>query len=289
VGSDLGSQVPPVVQEMSAELLEPVENGFHDRCWCLIKSFRFNVPIWNDTCNSLPCRTIYSGFRLRVVRGQEMRRSLPILALLGLSVTYGAGTVRADGVDYTVSGKYAAITNTPSTPLSNPGDTFTFSFFVDSAMLTSQVNGMSNAINIKFDYSDSSGDILTNQPGVITFFSTSFGQLGLFNIEFFPPGGGDFFLQLQGPDSGFNVGPPLSLNTGMFTPTPGDTTTGLGSNLGDFDPSNPNFPMGFGQDAILMGSVDAVATPEPSSLLLLGSGFIALGSFARKRISASHN
>jgi len=33
----------------------------------------------------------------------------------------------------------------------------------------------------------------------------------------------------------------------------------------------------------------AVSTPEPSSLLLLGGGFLALGGFARRRLSARFN
>ena len=223
-----------------------------------------------------------------------MRRLLAILALLGLSVTYGAGTTRADGVDYKVSGTYAAITGSPSTPLSTPGDTFTFTFSVDPAtlLMVGQVNGESNPIDIMFNYSDSSGDKLTKQPGVIRFMDTTGSNSGLFMIQF-SSGTGTFFLSLEGP-SGFNAST-LTLNTGMFNATPGDTTTGLGSILGDFDPSIPSCNLSLltpvcPQDAILSGTVDAVATtPEPSSLLLLGSGFIALGSFARKRFSTSLN
>jgi hypothetical protein len=44
-------------------------------------------------------------------------------------------------------------------------------------------------------------------------------------------------------------------------------------------------------DAIIDGKVTATPTgvPEPSSLLLLGSGFLALGGFARKRLVARFN
>jgi hypothetical protein len=148
--------------------------------------------------------------------------------------------------------------------------------------------GMSLPIGISFDYTDSSGHSLMNQAGMITFLTEA--QFGLFTVEF-PLGGADFFLFLEGPDAGFNEGTPPTLNTGMFPITDGDTTgmaSNSGSILGECDPAGPLCP-NFSLDAITKGTVDAVATPEPSSLLLLGSGFIALGSFARRRFSASHN
>jgi hypothetical protein len=45
-------------------------------------------------------------------------------------------------------------------------------------------------------------------------------------------------------------------------------------------------------DSVVLSSVDVtspVPTPEPSSLLLLGSGFLALSGFARKRLIAHFN
>jgi hypothetical protein len=223
-----------------------------------------------------------------------MRKLLMIGAVLGLSVGFTALTASADGVvDYTVTGTYAAIMGFPSTPLSTPGDTFTFTFSVDPALLTSQVNGTSNPISVSdINYTDSSGHSLTNQAGTINFFTVE--QLGLFDLEFLS-GTGDFFLSLQGP-AGFNVGPPLTLNTGgPFTVTPGDTTgtaMNQGSILGDFDPSLCNSDLTIcPMDAIIEGKVTATPTgvPEPSSLLLLGSGFLALGGFARKRVTTLFN
>jgi PEP-CTERM motif-containing protein len=96
----------------------------------------------------------------------------------------------------------------------------------------------------------------------------------LFDIEFFPASSDDFILQLFGPDAGFIDGPTPTLNTGVFTITPGDEL-GDGSSLGDYT----NFAI----NSVTSGTVTA-AMPEPSSLLLLGSGFLALGSFARKRL-----
>jgi hypothetical protein len=38
-----------------------------------------------------------------------------------------------------------------------------------------------------------------------------------------------------------------------------------------------------------LGEISTSPVPEPSSLLLLGSGFLALGGFARKRLIARFN
>jgi len=38
-----------------------------------------------------------------------------------------------------------------------------------------------------------------------------------------------------------------------------------------------------------VNGTSSVAAPEPSSLLLLGSGFLALGGFARKRVTTLFN
>jgi hypothetical protein len=219
-----------------------------------------------------------------------MRKLLTIMAILGLSIGFCALAASADTVSYTVSGTYATGAPFTSTMLSNPGDSFTFTFSVDSALLgPGPIGGnMTGDLGpITFNYTDSLGGTiihsLTGQTGFVNFADLT--ALGLFDLDF-TFGGDAFILQLMGPDPGFIDGTPPTLNTGSFTITPGGTgpNAGLGSLFGDG--TTADFA------AIASGTVDATpvsAVPEPSSLLLLGSGFLALGGFARKRVSMLFN
>jgi hypothetical protein len=214
-----------------------------------------------------------------------MRKAIGVLALFSLAFAMSAPSASADGtVDYTVNGTFGAVVGFPDTSLSTAGDSFTVTFSVDPALLGPGPLGDSSPnIPITFNYTDFLGGTvnhtLTGQAGVVTFFTLD--DFGLFDIEFFPAGGDDFFLQFFGVDPGFSTDPsgfnPV-LNTGVFTITPGDDL-GDGSQIGDFTNLAIN--------SITSGTVTATSAanmPEPSSLLLLGSGFLALGSFARKRL-----
>lgn len=215
-----------------------------------------------------------------------MRKVTWILALLALGFGLSAGTTLADGVvDYTVNGTYATGAGMSSTALSNPGDSFTFTFSVDPAELgPGPLGDQTGELAITFDYTDFVGSTtvysLTGQAGFVNFADET--QFGLFDIDFVS-GGDSFTLQLMGPDPGFINGTPPTLNTGNFVITPGGTgpDAGFGSLFGD--QNTGNFA------AVASGTVGATPStpvPEPSSLLLLGSGFVALGSFARKRLLA---
>ncbi len=212
-----------------------------------------------------------------------MRKVFGILALLVLVLT--VSPAHADGVvDYTVTGTYATGDGLLSTLVSRPGDSFTLSFSVDPASLPAgPVSGPSTFANITFDYADVLGGTtifsLTDQPGTVIFYlaGTPDAPSGLFDLDF-SFGGDDLLFSFLGNDAGFINGPILTLNTGNFAVIPGDGT-GFGSLTGDMTT--------FDFTPVATGTVSAVsstAVPEPSSLLLLGSGFLALGSFARKRL-----
>jgi hypothetical protein len=187
-------------------------------------------------------------------------------------------------VDYTVTGTYATGSTFSSTPISNPGDSFTFTFSVDPTTLPAgPVLGPSVSTTTSLDYTDSEGGTtifsFTDNPAEVTFYLAG-ASGGLFDLDF-SADGHDFVLQLMGPDAGYINGSPITLNTGTFAITPG-TSDGSLSLLGDLNTFNFD---AIGPDG-LVSAVPAAAVPEPSSLLLLGSGFIALGSFARKRLLA---
>ena len=143
----------------------------------------------------------------------------------------------------------------------------------------------------------SSIDVTFSSPtlaGFTSLASVSFapsGSGGLFDIETVFGNGDDFLWMFFGPQV-FNstpgeicLGPAGTFCTGSFSITPGPADLS-GSLFADL--TNPNAPTA----GVLTGgsvSTPAVTTPEPSSLLLLGSGFLALGGIARRRLIARFN
>ncbi len=230
-----------------------------------------------------------------------MRKLLTILGLLGLSTGFVALTARADTVAYTVDGTFSAIPGFSSSALSNPGDMFTLTFSVPSGVLgtTPIGSGMTPGSPVTFDFITPSLSLTetcntpTSLVPCLSFFTPTNG--GLFSITFTGPNGNIFMFELNalgcfGSGSasaatcgGFTDGTPPTLNTGgPFT----IDNTGF-SFLGEFTPGGA--PVGGDDISGTVTATSSTAVPEPSSLLLLGSGFLALGGFARKRVITLFN
>lgn len=234
-----------------------------------------------------------------------MRKLLTVLALVGLSTGFTAVTASADStVSYVVDGTFSATPGFPTTSIANGGDMFTLTFSVDSGALgTSAVSCppnlcMSpNITPVSFLYKDmTSGFSLdgTCAPmapcGTVNFFTP--GNGGLFSLMFTGPNGNTFMFELVAEGcfistsplecGGFTNGTPPTLNITGGPITLDDTMSGLAE-------ASPNDTL-LGADGI-SGTVltSSTTVPEPSSLLLLGSGFLALGGFARKRLIARFN
>ena len=84
----------------------------------------------------------------------------------------------------------------------------------------------------------------------------------------------------------YNVGIAFSSTTFDFMPSPlGNGYDGLGTYTGYVSGNDPTAFEGHATLTITdLGSVAAV-TPEPSALLLLGTGLLAFGTLARRRLS----
>jgi hypothetical protein len=224
-----------------------------------------------------------------------MRKLITILALLGFSTGFAALTTSADTtIAYTIDGTFSATPGFPSTPLSNAGDLFSVTFSVDSGVLgTSPIGlGMSPDVPVTFNYTDitTPGFSLTGESGIVNFFTA--GDGGLLSLMFTGADGNTFLFDLFGEGcdvmplptcvGGFTDGTPPVLATGG--PFAIDPTSSFGEFAPDGTPVSANDISGS-----VTGTPSTTPVPEPSSLLLLGSGFLALGGVARKRLVGLFN
>jgi hypothetical protein len=169
-------------------------------------------------------------------------------AMMAALVLLLQGAASADVVLITGSGTWAA--NAPTTVVSAPGDTWSFSF--DATTPISPVDQTTTFSNFSYTLNGSSvAETLT----AVQFFPTA--ELGLFSL-FFADGN---FLGLYGDQSY-------------------DTNNNLISGIypAAIDVNNTGFPDGVGAGVITIGAV-----PEPSSVVSLAIGIALIGGFASRR------
>lgn len=205
-----------------------------------------------------------------------MKKLIGILALGIFALGMTPPSAFADGSSITVGSSFAA--GSPTTPFSAPGDAFSFSFsLASSSPCACGPTSSGFDVDALVNYTLGS-TTFTNLPAVIVFAPSSLG--GLFDVEVTVDGVlYDWFLigsQLYTVNSAGTIA--TLLPNGTFSIMSGDTTSGTGSFF--FDTVGDSAPLPG-------GSVELTSTaPEPSALLLLICGCLALAALKRKFLPA---
>ena len=218
-----------------------------------------------------------------------MRKTILVLAVLSLAVAFGVTRATADGVSFDVSGTYSTVAgnSSSSTPISNPGDAFSFTFTIDPATLqgvtASSPLSINTPDNVGITYTDSTAGITDDLTGTITLESSS--QGGLLDIDFML-GSDPYTLLLSSPT-----------NQQLYTITTVDGVSTATIDIGTFqiEDDGGNCIVSFlGQDdtactSVSSGTVTTASvapTPEPSTVLLFGTGVLGLLAFGRRKLFA---